>query len=101
MRIFSIKWLLTIVCFASHTHVSAEPKKNSNKKATIVIQSQVRGSQEQPKVIYIMPWHGVNKPININNRQHQLVLPVFKPINPKVFRKQVQQFYQKSKAVKQ
>jgi hypothetical protein len=58
----------------------------------VVIQSQVTGSQEQPKVLYIMPWQGINNPIDINNKGMRLTLPEFRPINPKVFRQQVRNF---------
>ncbi|ABI71080.1 hypothetical protein [Shewanella frigidimarina] len=65
-------------------------KPTSNKP--VVIQSQVTGSQEQPKVLYIMPWQGITNPININNQDMPLTLPEFKPINPKIFRQQVRDF---------
>jgi hypothetical protein len=65
-------------------------KPASNKP--VVIQSQVTGSQEQPKVLYIMPWQGINNPIDINNEGMRLTLPEFRPINPKVFRQQVRDF---------
>jgi hypothetical protein len=58
----------------------------------VVIQSQVTGSQEQPKVLYIMPWQGISNPIDINNKGMRLSLPEFRPINPKVFRQQVRDF---------
>ena len=65
-------------------------KPTSNKP--VVIQSQVTGSQEQPKVLYIMPWQGINNPIDINNEGMRLTLPEFRPINPKLFRQQVRDF---------
>lgn len=58
----------------------------------VVIKSQVTGSQEQPKVLYIMPWQGITTPIEINNKDMRLTLPEFKPINPKAFRQQVRDF---------
>lgn len=71
----------------------SEVNKN-NKNAPLVIESQVKGSQEQPKVIYILPWQGISKPININKEQGKTVLPTFEPINPKQFRKQVRAYHQ-------
>ncbi|QDE31888.1 MULTISPECIES: hypothetical protein [Shewanella] len=74
-------------------------KPTSNKP--VVIQSQVTGSQEQPKVLYIMPWQGITNPININNQDMQLTLPEFKPINPKIFRQQVRDFADNGQQTKQ
>ncbi|MGI2172706.1 hypothetical protein [Shewanella ulleungensis] len=67
-----------------------QTKQVNNKP--VVIQSQVTGSQEQPKVLYIMPWQGITNPIDINNKEMRLTLPQFKPINPKAFRQQVRDF---------
>jgi len=65
-------------------------------KAPLVIESQVKGSQEQPKVIYITPWQSNDKSISINVTQQQYLLPSFKPINPKKFREQVSVYHQKN-----
>lgn len=65
---------------------------NSQNKP-LVIESQVKGSQEQPNVIYIMPWQGIEEPIMIEGNKQKISLPNFKPINPKVFKKQAALFY--------
>jgi len=59
---------------------------------TITIETKVTGSQEQPKVLYIMPWQGVANPITIKDQKTQLSMPEFKPINPKAFKKEVRDF---------
>jgi len=74
-----------------------EPKtmtveKPPAKTKTLTIESKVTGSQEQPKVLYIMPWQGIANPITIKDKKLQLAMPEFKPINPKVFRKEVRDF---------
>ncbi|MGI2171700.1 hypothetical protein ACROAE_16170 [Shewanella sp. MF05960] len=80
---------------------AASPSKTTSSAAAnnkpVVIQSQVTGSQEQPKVLYIMPWQGITNPIDINNKDMRLTLPQFKPINPKAFRQQVRDFANSSK----
>jgi len=78
----------------------SENKKIQKNKKPLIIQSQVKGSQEQPNVIYIMPWQGVENPITINGNKRQIVLPQFKPINPKVFKAQVTRFHSQNSAVK-
>lgn len=74
--------------------------KNSNKsksqglnKEPLVIETQVKGSQEQPNVIYIMPWQGIESPVIIEGNNAKITLPNFAPINPKVFKKQAKTFY--------
>jgi hypothetical protein len=74
-----------------------EVKKNSETLSktvpkTLTIESKVTGSQEQPKVLYIMPWQEIANPIRIKDQKAQLVMPAFKPINPKIFRKEVRDF---------
>ncbi|MCW8864471.1 MAG: hypothetical protein OQK22_06240, partial [Colwellia sp.] len=51
------------------------------------------GSQEQPNVIYIMPWQGIETPVSIEGNKQKIMLPQFKPINPKLFKKQATLFY--------
>ena len=59
----------------------------------MVIESQVKGSQEQPKVTYIMPWQAIENRVVINTHQQKAVLPKFKPINPKTFKQQATLFH--------
>lgn len=61
-------------------------------KKTLTIESKVTGSQEQPKVLYIMPWQGIANPISIQDKKTKLAMPEFKPINPKIFKKEVRDF---------
>ncbi|WP_159084167.1 hypothetical protein [Saccharobesus litoralis] len=71
------------------------PVTRPNKgKQPVLIQSRVQGSQEQPKVIYIMPWQDTSTPILIDEKTLDITMPTFKPLNPKQFKQQVNQFYQ-------
>lgn len=89
-----IMWLLTPTLNAQQSEENNKSEKTKNNKSTaLIIESQVKGSQEQPKVIYILPWQGVSKPITINKQQNKTVLPSFEPINPKEFRMQVSAFH--------
>lgn len=73
---------------------------NAKKVEPLIIQSQVKGSQEQPNVIYIMPWQGVDQIIEVKGKARTIKLPHFKPINPKVFKEQVRFFANKELTVK-
>ncbi|WP_434940479.1 hypothetical protein ACRWQN_08750 [Shewanella sp. HL-SH8] len=59
---------------------------------SVLIESRVTGSQEQPKVLYIMPWQGITNPISVDNNDMKFALPQFKPIHPKVFQQQIRDF---------
>jgi len=86
---------------AANDDTEKQQTVNPTSNKPVVIQSQVTGSQEQPKVLYIMPWQGITHPININNQDMQLTLPEFKPINPKIFRQQVKDFPDNGQQTKQ
>jgi hypothetical protein len=99
--LFAVLILLTQVVIAAED-VALVNKTSADKanKGPLIIQSQVKGSQEQPNVIYIMPWQGVDQVIEVTDKTRKIKLPHFKPINPKVFKEQVRFFANKQLAVK-
>lgn len=82
----------------TETAIATEPDKKAEsvptKRKTYVIKSQVQASQEQPNVIYITPWQELNTPIEIDSVNDAVILPSFKPVNPREFRKNVKEYYQ-------
>lgn len=102
MLVFIAVILLTQTVQATEDNTLENQQQVSNKvkAAPLVIQSQVKGSQEQPNVIYIMPWQGVNQVIEVKGKTRTISLPNFKPINPKVFKEQVRSFANRQLAVK-
>ena len=87
--------LLSPIAFSAEESPKKEGSNNASKTQTLVIQSQVKGSQEQPNVIYIMPWQGVDKVIEVKGKERTINLPHFKPINPRAFKEQVRFFSNK------
>ena len=82
-----------VVSLVHAEELKPTPETSSEKvKKTVVIESKVTGSQEQPKVLYIMPWQGIANPISIKDKNTQLAMPEFKPIHPKAFKKEVREF---------
>lgn len=79
---------------------SAKPKpiKQKISKTPYVIETLVQGSQEQPKVIYVMPWQENNKAVSIQEQSLEVSLPQLAPINPKRFKNKLANYYQKQKA---
>jgi len=88
--------LLSFQVVATEVEAITIKKNNLSKKVPLVINSQVKGSQEQPNIIYIMPWQGIENSIRIEGNMHKISLPHFKPINPKLFRKQARLFYKEN-----
>jgi len=73
-------------------NLNSEENGERKSQQILTIESKVTGSQEQPKVLYIMPWQGITNPITIKDKEMQLTLPKFQPINPKIFKKEVRDF---------
>ncbi|WP_394129932.1 hypothetical protein [Shewanella maritima] len=77
---------------------AAKTKTNATPSQSVTINSRVTGSTEQPKVIYVMPWQGINQAVDVNAGQFDIKLPAYQPINPKQFKQQVEQFHQTNKS---
>ncbi|NQZ87359.1 MAG: hypothetical protein HRT54_07235 [Colwellia sp.] len=106
MKLVKTIRMLTVFCTGLVIITQAEEVKLDNTasktaKKTLIIESKVTGSQEQPKVLYIMPWQGIANPISIKDKKTQLAMPEFKPINPKLFRQEVREFAAKQAGKKQ
>lgn len=66
-----------------------QPQKRSK---TVVIESQVTGSTEQPNVTYIIPWRGIEQPIKVVNEKMVLTPPRLQLINPAKFQRKVSDY---------
>ncbi len=90
---FSLLSVLHVTAAEENITTNLQAQKVNTVKTPLVIESQVKGSQEQPNVIYIMPWQGINNPILIEGHNQKIITPNFKPINPKIFKQQAEHFY--------
>ena len=52
----------------------------AEQEAVVVLQSTVTGNQEQPKVLYIVPWQHPDGPESLYRPMESLVDDVFKPL---------------------
>lgn len=75
------------------THQKQEKSKQI--KTPYIIETLVQGSQEQPNVIYITPWQENEKAVSIQGQSLRVSLPQLAPVNPKLFKKQLINYYQK------
>jgi len=92
VNIFTVLCMSGLLFFVGSSAVFAQNEVAQPSQKTVTIESTVKGSQEQPKVLYIMPWQGISQPITVKNKEIHLTLPNFKPINPKHFRQEVRDF---------
>lgn len=81
-------------------YLSIVPSMMAAENKPLVIQSQVKGTQEQPNVIYIMPWQGVEDIIEVKGKSRTIKLPTFNPVHPKAFKEQVSRFSSKQLTLK-
>lgn len=95
---FSLTLLLSTAQAQQTPKSESKKSASENTPATYVIETQVQGSQEQPKVIYITPWQELNSTLNIEEHELRIRLPALAPVNPKVFRDNVNSYYQQQKS---
>ena len=77
--------LLAIFCFSSILCSLAEAQQ-----AVVELQSTVKGNQEQPKVLYIVPWQPP-QPGKVSYRPLQsLIGEVFEPVDREEFVRQIE-----------
>lgn len=56
----------------------------------LTIESKITGTQEQPRVISIVPWQGVNEPEYIGEEMElEMVVDVFKPLERESFKREL------------
>lgn len=58
-------------------------------EAVITLRSTVVGNQEQPKVLYIVPWQQPGGPEDLYRPLQSLVSDVFEPVDREEFRREL------------
>lgn len=78
--------LLSIVAAASTT--AAPPEKKSG-EATVVLHSTITGNQEQPKVLYIVPWQPPGNADKLMQSAKPMLDDVFAPVDRAEFNREL------------
>lgn len=66
------------------------PAKNkSNAEASVTLHSTITGNQEQPKVLYIVPWQGPGGADQLNTGLQPIVSDVFAPVDRREFQREL------------
>lgn len=92
-----LAFLLLCGFLSSLSYAQEKLAKRITTDKPMMIESQVKGSQEQPNVIYIMPWQSIDHTIPEYALPKAHTELQFKPVNPKEFRRKVNAFALKQK----
>ncbi len=97
LNVFVASVLLAISAAASaqtgrseQTGQSEKPaQKNAGGEASVVLQSTITGNQEQPKVLYIVPWQGPGGADQLNTGLQPVLSDVFAPVDRREFQREL------------
>lgn len=78
--------LLSILAVASA--MAAPPEKKSD-EATVVLHSTITGNQEQPKVLYIVPWQPPGSADKLMQPVKPMLDDVFAPVDRAEFNREL------------
>ena len=67
----------------------AAPPAKSAKEATVVLHSTITGNQEQPKVLYIVPWQPPGNADQLQQAVKPVLDDVFAPIDRAEFKREL------------
>lgn len=63
--------------------------QNRGDEANVVLHSTITGNQEQPKVLYIVPWQGPGNADALNRPLQPMLSDVFAPVDRAEFRREL------------
>jgi hypothetical protein len=64
-------------------------KTKSSAEANVTLHSTITGNQEQPKVLYIVPWQGPGGADQLNTGLQPIVSDVFAPVDRREFQREL------------
>lgn len=79
---------LLIVMFTVASTMAAPPEKKSN-EATVTLHSTITGNQEQPKVLYIVPWQPPGGADRLMQPAKPVLDDVFAPVDRAEFNREL------------
>ena len=74
--------ILLAFCAAAHAQKKGE-------EANVVLHSTITGNQEQPKVLYIVPWQPPGDADNLNQPMQPMLNDVFAPVDRAEFQREL------------
>jgi hypothetical protein len=84
------KWCLGFIVGVSAVGVTcAQPAAKRGGEAEVSLHSTITGNQEQPKVLYIVPWQGPGGADQLNTGLQPIVSDVFAPVDRREFQREL------------
>ncbi len=86
----AVRFLL-LPCMAAFaaTAVVAAPAEKNSEEATVVLHSTITGNQEQPKVLYIVPWQAPGSADRLMQPAKPVLDDVFAPVDRAEFNREL------------
>ena len=78
-----------MVAGVAYADPSPAPNAKSNTEASVTLHSTITGNQEQPKVLYIVPWQGPGGADQLNTGLQPIVSDVFAPVDRREFQREL------------
>src|SRR5690606_14033279 len=81
-------WRLTLALLAACASIPVLAQ-DAREEANVVLHSTITGNQEQPKVVYIVPWQGPGDADKLNQPMQPVLSDVFAPIDRAEFQREL------------
>ncbi len=81
--------IFTLVCMFAAALAIAGPAEKKSDEATVVLHSTITGNQEQPKVLYIVPWQPPGSADQLKQPIKPVLDDVFAPVDRAEFQREL------------
>jgi len=88
MKLHALRYLAVVVGALMAASTQAAPA-NTNAEANVVLHSTITGNQEQPKVLYIVPWQPPGGVDQLQQPVQSLLNDVFAPVDRAEFQREL------------
>jgi hypothetical protein len=90
MRLSTLRTMLLLAgAVLSGSAAQAAPADNKPREANVVLHSTITGNQEQPKVLYIVPWQPPGGVDQLQQPVQSLLNDVFAPVDRAEFQREL------------
>jgi hypothetical protein len=89
MKLHALRYLLLTIAACCAWSVHAAPANSNSQEANVVLHSTITGNQEQPKVLYIVPWQPPGGVDQLQQPVQSLLNDVFAPVDRAEFQREL------------
>lgn len=81
--------MITVALLLAAALAAAAPAEQKSNEATVVLHSTITGNQEQPKVLYIVPWQPPGSADQLMQPLKPVLDDVFAPVDRAEFQREL------------